>query len=250
MRRHTGPQRRRQDTDEQVIARDVFRRRLLPAVPDRYRGLVAVAGGAGLRWGEAAGLYADAVDLDASRLRVIRTVVEVAGHTQFKGYPKSTAGRRTIPLPGWLVEILRAHVELYGYGEADLLFANGVGGTHRRTLFRARQWRPSLVRAGLLGSLTQNATQWVGTWTDVDASDIRSDARPKTSPSVRSPDSRPADCAITTYGTRSDLAGRRWVPPNMVQRLMGHERASTTLDLYTRRTDDAYRILRALDDAD
>jgi len=163
------PKRRRQDTDEQVIARDVFRRRLLPAVPDRYRGLVAVAGGAGLRWGEAAGLYADAVDLDASRLRVIRTVVEVAGHTQFKGYPKSTAGRRTIPLPGWLVELLRTHVELYGCGAADLLFANGVGGTHRRTLFRARQWRPSLVRAGLLGSVTQNATQWVGTRTDVDA---------------------------------------------------------------------------------
>jgi integrase len=40
------------------------------------------------------------------------------------------------------------------------------------------------------------------------------------------------------------------VPPNMVQRVMGHERASTTLDLYTRRTDDADRILRDLDDAD
>lgn len=26
-------------------------------------------------------------------------------------------------------------------------------------------------------------------------------------------------------------------PPNMVQRVMGHERSSTTLDLYTRRTD-------------
>jgi hypothetical protein len=71
-------------------------------------------------------------------------VVEVAGHTQFKGYPKLTAGRRTIPLPGWLVEILRTRVERYGYEEADLLFANGVGGAHRRTLFRARQWRPSL----------------------------------------------------------------------------------------------------------
>ena len=36
------------------------------------------------------------------------------------------------------------------------------------------------------------------------------------------------------------------VPPNMVQRVMGQERASTTLDLYTRRTDDPTRILRAL----
>ena len=43
------------------------------------------------------------------------------------------------------------------------------------------------------------------------------------------------------------------VPPNMVQRVMGHERAATTLDLYTRRTDNADRILRALggeDDSD
>ena len=36
----------------------------------------------------------------------------------------------------------------------------------------------------------------------------------------------------------------------MVQRVMGHERASTTLDLYTRRTEDPSRILRALDDDD
>src|SRR6185312_1963183 len=34
------PKRRQQDTDEQIIARDVFRHKLLPAVPDRYRGLV------------------------------------------------------------------------------------------------------------------------------------------------------------------------------------------------------------------
>ena len=38
------------------------------------------------------------------------------------------------------------------------------------------------------------------------------------------------------------------VPVNMVQRVLGHERSSTTLDRYTRRTDDHGRILRALDD--
>jgi integrase len=40
------------------------------------------------------------------------------------------------------------------------------------------------------------------------------------------------------------------VPVNMVQRVMSHERSSTTLDLYTRRADDHDRILRALDDDD
>lgn len=38
------------------------------------------------------------------------------------------------------------------------------------------------------------------------------------------------------------------VPPNMVQRVLGHEKSTTTLDLHTRRTDDSERILRALDD--
>jgi integrase len=40
------------------------------------------------------------------------------------------------------------------------------------------------------------------------------------------------------------------VPVNMVQRVLGHERSSTTLGLHTRRTDDPTRVLRALDDPD
>lgn len=36
----------------------------------------------------------------------------------------------------------------------------------------------------------------------------------------------------------------------MVQRVLGHERSSTTLDLYTRRTDNSERILQTLDDED
>lgn len=40
------------------------------------------------------------------------------------------------------------------------------------------------------------------------------------------------------------------VPPNMVQRVLGRERSSTTLDLHAQRTDNSERILRALDDED
>ena len=35
-----------------------------------------------------------------------------------------------------------------------------------------------------------------------------------------------------------------------MQRVLGHERSTTTLDLYTRRTDNSSRILDALNDAD
>ncbi|GAA1082098.1 hypothetical protein GCM10009629_24190 [Pseudonocardia alni] len=40
------------------------------------------------------------------------------------------------------------------------------------------------------------------------------------------------------------------VPPNMVQRILGHERSSTTLGLHPRRTNNSERILQALDDED
>ncbi len=45
-------------------------------------------------------MCADALDLDAARLRVIRTVIDVSGHTSFKPFPMTTAERRTVPLPG------------------------------------------------------------------------------------------------------------------------------------------------------
>ncbi|GAA2538858.1 site-specific integrase [Pseudonocardia hydrocarbonoxydans] len=243
------PRRRRRDTDDQVIDRNSFRRRLLPVVPDRHRGIVAVAGGCGLRWGEAAGLCADALDLDRGTLRVIRTVIEVAGHTSFKPFPKSTAGRRSVPLPGWLTTILREHRERYPLGEGDMIFANEVGGALRRTLFRSRVWRPALVRAGQLGSVTPDGELFAARWTDDAGKRHR-----------RLFDDEPAavrhvarECAggLRFHDLRHSYA--TWlvddgVPPNMVQRVMGHERSSTTLDLYTRRTEDPTRILRALDD--
>jgi len=122
---------------------------LLPSAPERYRDIIATAAGAALRWGEAAELCLDAVDLGARRLEVIRTVVEVSGHTAFKEYPKSAAGRRIIPLPSWLIEIIAHHVSVYSSGVEQLVFPNTVGMPLRRTLFRVRVWKPTLVRSGL-----------------------------------------------------------------------------------------------------
>lgn len=107
------PRRRRQDNDERVIDRHDVLTRLLPAAPQRYQAIIATAAGTGLRWGEAAGLRLDAVDLDTGVLRVVRTVVEVSGHTAFKLYPKSSAGLRAVPLPEWLVPILCEHITRY-----------------------------------------------------------------------------------------------------------------------------------------
>jgi integrase len=245
------PKRRRLDTDGQVIARDVFRTRLLPVVPERHRGVVAIAAGAGLRWGEAAGVCADALDLDRAQVRVIRTVIEVAGHTSFKPFPKSAAGQRTVPLPAWLVAILHEHLSHYGLGAGDLVFSNAAGGALRRTLFRSRVWRPALVRAGQLGTLTRAGNEWVASWTD--STTLRHRETFVTETAAVHHIARHQDGGLRFHDLRHSYA--TWlvddgVPPNMVQRVMGHERAATTLDLYTRRTNDPTRILRALDDED
>ena len=197
------PRRRKQDHQGRVISQDELLTKLLPAAPERYRALIATAAGTGLRWGEVAGLCLDAVDLAAGRLYVIRTVVEVSGHTAFKPYPKSAAGRRTIPLPRWLTEIIANHLASYALGVDQLVFPNTVGAPLRRTLFRSRVWKPTLQRAGL-------------------------------DPTLRFHDLR------HSYATWLVDDG---VPVNVVQRVMGHERSSTTLDLYTRRSDGEGRIL-------
>jgi integrase len=243
------PKRRKHDSADQVIRRTDFRNYLLPAVPDRHRAVVGVAGGTGLRWGEVVGLCEDAIDLDAAELRVIRTVIEVGGHTSFKPYPKSSAGRRTVPMPLWLVRLVREHLDTHPRGPGGLLFTNAAGGALRRTLFRSRVWKPALVRAGLLGDLVEEQGKFVGTWSDAT---VHTETFTKQADAIAYV-ARHQGGGLRFHDLRHSYA--TWlvddgVPVNMVQRVMGHERASTTLQLYTRRTDDPTRILRVLDDDD
>jgi integrase len=146
-RPRSGPRRRRDPRQQRTadhgvtIGRDAFLGLLLPAVPDRWRALVALAGGAGLRWGECVGLRWEAVDLDRGLVRVTRVAVEVAGHVTDKPFPKSKAGRRVVPLPPFAVELLREHRAQFEPGPAGQVFSNEAGGPPRRSLFRARVWR-------------------------------------------------------------------------------------------------------------
>lgn len=87
---------------------------LLQAAPARAHGrplrtaafmgcAVALAALAGLRAGEILGLHADNVDLDA---RVLRVRHNLTSYREIKG-PKTAAGRRTVPLPAQVVDMLR-----------------------------------------------------------------------------------------------------------------------------------------------
>ena len=149
------------------ISRDTFIRQLLPTIPKRYRALVAVAGGTGLRWGECLGLRVDAIDLGARLVHVRRVVTEVNGALMSTPFPKSQAGRRTVPLPDFAAQLLREHVIRYPPNRTGEVFTNEAGGSLRRSTWRRRVWRPALVRAGLLGKVVpEGPKRYRATWPD------------------------------------------------------------------------------------
>ncbi|HVL83783.1 MAG TPA: hypothetical protein VM367_05730 [Pseudonocardia sp.] len=83
------------------------------------------------------------------RAGCLASPIVTTGVRALEPFPKTTAGRRTVPLRVWLVVLLREHVESYPRGEAGLIFANQVGGAFRLTLGRAQPGR----RAALSRSL-------------------------------------------------------------------------------------------------
>lgn len=85
--------------------------RLADEVPVSYRAFVLVAGFTGLRAGEIAALRLSDLDLrrGSAVLRVNRRFYRVAG-TLTVDTPKSEAGARTLPLPAFVADELRAHL--------------------------------------------------------------------------------------------------------------------------------------------
>jgi len=103
------------------------------ACPDRYRALIVLAAGTGLRQGECFGLSVDRVDFLHRQLRVDRQLVGArAGVPEF-GPPKSKAGFRTVPLPDVVGDALAEHLGRYRSGRADLVFTNTAGSPLRRS---------------------------------------------------------------------------------------------------------------------
>jgi len=165
---------------------------------------------------------------------------------------KSDAGRHTIPLPDWLILILQENTARYGPGRARLIFPYQVGMPLRRTLFRSGVWRPTLIKAGLLGTVTEleavtdSGDRYRASWT-TDTGNTATTAFHAYAQAVKHV-ARPAGQALRFHNLRHFYA--TWlvddeVSPNMVQPVMGHEHVSTTLQLYVRRTEHHDRIRQA-----
>lgn len=241
------PAQRKQAGRAQLLTQGDLIGRLLPAVPEWHRALVATAAGAGLRWGECLGLRWANVDLKGAVLTVERVVIEVNGHVADKPYPKTAKSRRSVPLPPFLREELSRHRELVPDGPDDRVFVNREGTPMLRSNFRRQIWRPSLVRAGLLGQVVMlGEEKFRAVWSDRSGRECSADlssyreavavVAAKAAGGLRFHDLR--HC----YATWLVSAG---VPVNVVQAVMGHEQASTTLNRYTHTPTDFFASVRA-----
>ncbi|MGH9025171.1 MAG: tyrosine-type recombinase/integrase [Acidimicrobiia bacterium] len=78
------------------------------ASDDRFHALWALLATTGMRRGEALGLRWSDVDVDAGRLRVMQTIIQVRSKVTV-GEPKTARGRRPIALDAGTIAVLREH---------------------------------------------------------------------------------------------------------------------------------------------
>jgi integrase len=150
--RRTGRSPRRPHTlsDEDV---DLLRARLAADANAVRRDLPALVDfllGTGLRIGEACALRPADVDLDAATVTVTGTVVRQPGHgLLIQDVPKTGAGRRTIPLPPRIVDLLRRRLADLPSQDGDPVVFPSPNGHLRDPSNTSGDLRQALDRAGL-----------------------------------------------------------------------------------------------------
>jgi integrase len=122
---------------------------LTEAMPDRYRALLILSAGTGLRQGEVFGLTVDRIDFLRRQLTVDRQLVTMPDRAPYLAPPKTQASVRVVPLPQAVIDALAAH--LAAWPTDDFVFTTELGTPIRRTGFSERVWRPAVRRAGLSG---------------------------------------------------------------------------------------------------
>ncbi|HET6635593.1 MAG TPA: site-specific integrase [Streptomyces sp.] len=153
---------------------------LAPPTPDQYalvraqlpvhaHPLVDFAQETGMRWGEYTALRWSAVDLENATVTVREVLVEVHGHLQRQGVPKTTAGFRTVPLTPRAVDAVKVMADLWpkhddrrsqpsdGMLPEELVFRSVEGAPLRRNNFR-RHWIDAIKNAGIAREVTNSET--------------------------------------------------------------------------------------------
>jgi integrase len=127
----------------------------------RYKVLIDLGAGCGMRQGEVLGLAVDDIDFEREIIRVRRQIKIVRAKLAF-GEPK---GRKTreVPLPASVAERLREHIEAFPPRSialpwdtptgkpvaADLIIYGVLGGAVNRGDLNKKVWWPAATKAGI-----------------------------------------------------------------------------------------------------
>lgn len=132
---------------------------MVEAVPERYKALIILTAGTGLRQGEAFGLSVDRVDFLRRVLKVDRQLQLQAGVGAVLVPPKTQASYRTIPLADAVVVALSEHLRTIGQSEEGLIFSNEKGLPMNRHRF-ADTWNRAAGEAGVIGKTFHDLRHW------------------------------------------------------------------------------------------
>jgi integrase len=141
------PRRTEHETAEhRYLTHDEFRA-VLAATPEFWVPVVTMLAGTGMRWGELAALTVGDVDLEQRVVRITKAMKQDPDNPSRSvvGPPKSKAGRRSVSLPLSVVEAIRPLTEARGGKER--LFTAPRGGELRHRTFYVRVWCGQIIPA-------------------------------------------------------------------------------------------------------
>ncbi|MEU8872825.1 site-specific integrase [Streptomyces javensis] len=132
------------------------------AMVERFRAMVDVGAGCGLRQGEILGLCVDELDFDTGTLHVVQQLKLSLSKPVFA--PPKGGKLRDVPLPDPVAEALQEHVKRFppvkvtlpwmrATGQPvtkQLIFSGPNGGHVWRTSLNEDHWKPSLAKAGVI----------------------------------------------------------------------------------------------------
>lgn len=119
---------------------------LVDELPAPYDTLVLFTAYTGLRWGEVTGLRMKRLDLLAGRVEVAEVLQHYKGEARFSE-PKTKGSERTVSLPRFLVDVMRAYVADRDLGPDDLVFTTPRGKPLRSPNFLQKVYIPAVHRA-------------------------------------------------------------------------------------------------------
>lgn len=140
----------RAEGSEVVPMRPEQVRAMAETVNERYRALVVLLAGSGLRPGEGLGLTVDRVEWLRRMVRVDRQLANVAGRAPSLVAVKTPSSVRTVPVPQVVLDELARHLERHSPGPDGLIFTDTNGNPIRRSAL-GHIWRRAAVSAGVVG---------------------------------------------------------------------------------------------------